>query len=157
MKLWASKHPYGCLTPMPINETPTVNIRQRVGGEHPMASTANLRHGVGDSSWAFPTWCRTPRRSWAIWVYDSHIGASILTASYNYPTYALYLRLVYIDIGSYWVTPNFGAMRSANSEIEKRVRTFACAYVGIPPTICSYVAKQSLIHTKFQNIRSSHS
>ena len=60
MKVWVSKHPYCCLTPTPVIETPMADHQQ----------------GVGGPPWVFHQ---------VMWVYDSNMGASIPTLSYNSP------------------------------------------------------------------------
>ena len=60
MKVWVSKYPYCCLTPTPVIETPM----------------ADHQHGVGSPPWVFHQ---------VVWVYDSNMGASTPTLSYNSP------------------------------------------------------------------------
>ena len=60
MKVWVSKHPCCCRTPTPVIETPMVDHL----------------HGVGGPPWVFHQVAR---------VYDSNMGASTPTLSYNSP------------------------------------------------------------------------
>ena len=60
MKVWVSKHPCSCRTPTPVIETPMVDHQ----------------HGVGGPPWVLHQ---------VVWVYDSNMGASTPTLSYNSP------------------------------------------------------------------------
>ena len=60
MKVWVSKHPFCCRTPTKINVTPM----------------ADNQHGVRGPPWVFHSF---------LWVYDSKMGASTPTLSYNSP------------------------------------------------------------------------
>ena len=60
MKVWVSKHPFCCRTPTKMNGT----------------LMADYKHGVRGPPWVFHSF---------LWVYDSKMGASTPTLSYNSP------------------------------------------------------------------------
>ena len=60
MQVWISKHPYSCRTPTPVIETPM----------------EDHQHGVRGLPWVFHSF---------LWVYNSKMGASTPTLSYNSP------------------------------------------------------------------------
>ena len=59
MKVWVSKHPFCCRTPTKMNGTPMADY-----------TMSEVRHGCFINF---------------LWVYDSKMGASTPTLSYNYP------------------------------------------------------------------------